>query len=103
MKDERNNYGIRNPDGMIRNRFNDARTSYANDGRRFVREAPMRAQREVTRTAENFDFTKAPSKPTASASPAPSTVSDYQAVADQTFAATSSTASAASGTAAASA
>ena len=103
MKNERNNYGIRNPDGMIRNRFNDAGTTYANDGRRFVRETPMRTQREVSRTAENFDVTKAPPKPTASGGSAPKTVSDYQTVADQTFAATSSTASAASGTAAASA
>ena len=105
MKSELNNYGIKNPDGMIRNRFNEVRNTFANDGRRFVGETPLRGQREVNKTAENFDFRKTPQKAAApTGQPSASTFSDLQTAADQTLAATSSTtASTASGTAAASA
>lgn len=104
MKSELNNYGIKNPDGMIRNRFSEAKNTFANDGNRFVRETPLRGQREVNKTAENFDFGKATPKAAApTGQPSASTFSDVQTAADQTFAATSSAASAATETAAASA
>ena len=104
MKSELNNYGIKNPDGMIRNRFNEVRNTFANDGRRFVGETPLRGQREVNKTAENFDFRKTPQKAAApTGQPSASTFSDLQTAADQTFAASSSAATAASETAAASA
>ena len=101
MKSELNNYGIQNPDGMIRDRFGEVRQTFSNDGARFVRETPIRDQREVNRTAENFDPGAARRQP-APAQPKVNAASDYQAIADQTLTATSSTASAASGAAAAS-
>ena len=102
MKSELNNYGIKNPDGMIRNRFGEVRQTFSNDGGRFVRETPVRGQREVNGTPETFDPGKAQQTP-APAQPKVNAASDYQAIADQTLTATSSTASAASGAAAASA
>ena len=104
MKSELNNYGIRNPDGMIRNRFNEVKKTFANDGRNYVGETPLKGQREVNRTAENFDFSKRPQRAAApQGQPSVSSVSDLQTVADQTIAASTSTASAASGAATASA
>lgn len=104
MKSERNNYGIRNPDGITRERYGESRTTYANDGRRFVRETPLDKQREISRQAEEFDPEKTRIARTSSAGqPAAGNLSDLQSVADQSLAASSTATSAASATASATA
>ena len=97
MKNERNNYGIRNPDGMIRERYGETKSSFANDARRFVRETPLDKQREIARQAEDFDLEKTRiARPSSAGQPTAGSVSDLQSVADQSFAASSTASSAAS-------
>ncbi len=77
MKNDLNNYGIKNPDGLIRDRFGEKRARFANDGARFVSETPLDRQREVVRQTEDFDPEKTKIKRPSASQPTAS-VSDLQ-------------------------
>jgi len=101
VKNDLNNYGIRNPDGLIRDRFGENRARFENDGARFVRETPLEKQNEVVKQTEDF-HPESTRVEHASSAPNTASLSELQSAAEPSLAA-SSTATASTATSAASA
>ena len=58
MREEINNYGIYNPDGLNIKAQDDRNQKYDNDNPKFIKEVSLKEQKESTRVDENFRIEK---------------------------------------------
>ena len=54
MREEINNYGIYNPDGLNIKAQDARKQKYDNDNPKFIKEVSLKEQKESTRVDENF-------------------------------------------------